>query len=387
MINAADVAVIGGGPAGAVAAYIAANSGAATILLEQQPLPRVKLCGGVLTLAALCALPYPLPPALTRQTLTRARIVCGPYQQVTSNGAPFAISIERSVFDHYLLQHAQAAGAKILAATKAWDVTRQDGRVIVATDGGHISAKVVIAADGAYSRVGQKINGWQILKRCGICLQGEIPWSTLPGNNILPDGLNIYYGLTHCGYGWVIPGGSTARIGLGGLVHPSWQPRTAYVTFLRHLGCPPPLTVQSARIPASPARRLVSDGLLLAGDAAGWVDPLTGEGLRYAILSGRLAGEAALTAIKSGRPVTADRLAPYIDACQAAFGRDLACAAVLARLFGHCPAAIHRALMRQQEIFQRILNILTGTGSYRQTLAWLLPRLPWYVLKGIRYEG
>lgn len=382
MDNAVDVVVIGGGPAGALAAYTAASGGATTVLLEKQSLPRPKLCGGVLTLAALCALPFPVPVQLAGRCFGRARISYGPDYQEIGDGAPFAVGVDRAVFDHYLVQQATAAGATILTNTAAQNVAYQNGQTQVRSDGLTWRAKVAIAADGICSRTGQKINGLRPLQRSAVCLQGEIPWPVLRDKDLLPDGLNIFYGLTPCGYGWVIPSGGTARIGLGGLVHPSWQPRLVYETFLRRLGSPP-AAVQGARLPAGRVHRLVADGVILAGDAAGWVDPFTGEGLRYAIMSGQLAGETALTIVKSGQPATAARLMSYEAACAAVFGRELACAFLLARLFGHSPAMLHKVLLRQPAILPRVLNILTGTDSYRRLLAWLLPRLPWYVAKGI----
>lgn len=381
MAEVADIAVIGGGPAGALAAYTAASGGATTILLEKQNMPRPKLCGGVLTLAALCALPYPTPVPLTYRCFGRARISYGGEYQIVGDGTPFAVNVDRAAFDHYLVQRAADAGAIILPNTAVQHVDYRHGHVQIRCAQQTWRSAVVIAADGIYSRLAQKINGPRPLARSAVCLQGEVSWPALGDKNLLPDGLNIFYGLAPYGYGWVIPGGGHARVGLGGLAQPSWHPRQAYADFLHRLGCPVTAT-QAARLPAGRARYLVADGVILAGDAAGWADPFTGEGLRYAILSGQLAGETALAVVKSGHPATAARLAAYEAAC-ATCSRELAYASLLARLFGASPAALHRVLLRQPEILQRLLCILTGTDSYRHLAAWLLPRLPWYVVREI----
>ena len=129
-------------------------------------------------------------------------------------------------------------------------------------------------------------------------------------------------------------------------------------------------------IPQGGNRRRVARGrVLLAGDAAGLVDPFTGEGIYYALASGRIAGEMV-------GDVAAESLArSYESRIEKEFGRDLGHALFFSRIMHSHPGIFLRILARNEQVLERYLEVGAGERSYRNFMLWLLPRLPLSLIK------
>jgi len=127
-------------------------------------------------------------------------------------------------------------------------------------------------------------------------------------------------------------------------------------------------------------RRLCTDRIILAGDAAGFVDPFYGEGLAYAIRSGQIAAETALTAAQ-GRGSPRASLVQYERRTYEAFGKNLRYALLLTRLAHRWPSVFFRMLSSDQQVLQHYVLVPAMKVSYRRYVQWLLMRTPLFLLQ------
>jgi len=311
-----DVLIAGGGPAGAVAATVLARAGARVLVLERARFPRAKLCGDTLNPGALavmdrlglgCALGSSIPLAGMIVTGDDGIRVEGRYEGVTGR------AIARRDLDWALLMAAAGAGARIeqdvlvqgpLVDSSGHDVG-VEGLLINGTARRplRIPARIVIAADGRYSRVARALGlsrsashprRWAIggyFENVGsMTAFGEMHVRTAHyvGVSPLPNGVT-----NACVVTPNPPGRSTAEFLTTTLRSDSQLGhRFADARMVTEPICLGPLAVDAAGAGAP--------GLLLAGDAAGFVDPMTGDGLRFALRGAELAAREALHALEHG---------------------------------------------------------------------------------------
>ncbi len=319
--STADVIVVGAGPAGAIAATVLARAGARVRLLERAKFPRHKLCGDTLNPGALAILKR-LQLARTAEN-DGARIdgmvVTGATGIVVQGCYPdgfYGRSISRSALDAALVADAVSSGVAFDdgVAVRGPVVAERSSRVIGVSVGSNgtrhdLHAPITIAADGRRSALAFAFGlaahpstprRWAI----GAYATGVAGMSSYGEMHIRP---HRYIGVAP------LPGGVTnvclvkpVRAGEGPLGNPlalltatlAEEPllreRFRDATFVA-----PPTVLGPLAVDAQ-SRVVPPDGLLLAGDAAGFVDPMTGDGLRFAIRGGELAAAAALTALEHG---------------------------------------------------------------------------------------
>jgi len=307
-----DVAIVGGGPAGATAAHDLALRGRTVLLLDRSG--RVKPCGGAIPprLMRDFAIPDDLLVARVhgaRVISPRARAIAMP---ITDG---FVGMIDRDVFDEWLRQRAAVAGA--VRVTGRFDHITHDADGLArvhyqAGVDGHSGtpaearARVVIGADGALSAVArQTIPGADrtpfVFAYHEIIRAPEMACRGFDG-----EICDIYYRgtLSPDFYGWVFPHGRTVSVGTGS-ARKGFSLRKAVGAIRAEAGLDGAETLrrEGAPIPLRPLRRWDNGrNVVLAGDAAGVVAPASGEGIYYAMLGGRLAGEAADAFCASGDP-------------------------------------------------------------------------------------
>lgn len=354
-----DVAVVGAGPAGAAAARAAALGGARTVLLERASLPRYKRCGGGLLGLSRASSGLSLDRGLVREDVSALTVSYRLGRTWTRrDDHPFLRMVMRDEFDAALVSHAQAAGAELRDNTAVTGVDEAKTAVtLTVRDAGPIRARYVIAADGSSSRLAA-FAGVRIAQT-DLGLEGEFPapagwtgrvwldWGPVPGS-----------------YGWLFPKGDTVTVGVIGDRTHAAALRSYYAAAVEHLGLGAPVIEGGhhtrVRTPDSP---LVSPGgrILLTGDAAGWLEPWTREGISFALRSGRLAGEA----VAAGEP------ALYAPRAEIALGPELAAGRDVLAAYERAPLVFHLALgspLGWRE-FRRLL-------SGRASLAGLRERLP-----------
>ena len=330
-----DLIVVGAGPGGSTAAWQAAELGLTTLLLEkrQEIGSPVRCAEGVSHESLVDFLEPDL--AWISARVARAQIIARANGQVVerwqgSGGQGYVL--ERRVFDRSLAERAAQAGAQVRVKMAVTGLLYENGVVkgVLAEWQGEpieIEARVVIAADGVESRVGT----WAGLDTrlpledamaCAQYLLAGIDWD--------PACLGYWIDeeVAPGGYAWVFPKGEgRANVGLGVQADLAEETALAYLNrFIERepaLACSSPVTLVVGNVPAAlPCRRLVVDGLMLVGDAARQVDPLTGGGIINAMTAGRLAAQAAAAALAAG-DTSARGLAVYQEQAERLMGRRL----------------------------------------------------------------
>ncbi|MGD0231940.1 MAG: geranylgeranyl reductase family protein [Syntrophorhabdales bacterium] len=291
-----DVVVVGAGPAGSSAACELARQGARVALLDKATMPRYKTCGGGIVYRALDLLPCDVSGAIERRCHVAELNLsdAGLYFSV-KRAEPLVSMTMRENFDHLLLTAAKEAGAHTMEGCRVLDVIPHDERVEVVTGGRPLLCRFVVGADGTGSLVARK-GGWQARMKVVPLLEWEVP--------VADDLLDVFspsarfeFGFVPGGYAWIFPKKRHLSIGLGGTVTGGLDLRRRLGDFMRASGIEPVNGVEQHGyfIPAGLRQGgFVHGRVLLAGDAAGFVDPVTGEGITYALLTGRAAARALI---------------------------------------------------------------------------------------------
>ncbi len=364
-----DLIVAGGGPAGSAAARTAAMRGLDVLILEKSPFPRYKPCGGALSLKALSMLDGPLPPRVQERKITGARVHYRDLVAERHKGYEIAWLINRSAFDQHLLEKALLSGARAMTE-KALSFRDSGESVSVQTKDGIYKSRFLVVASGCQDSLKKKIAGPESRESMGLCLVSEIEAEEERIVESLGSALDIHFSVAG-GYGWIFPHRGYCSVGIGGLSSSLPHPRQAMRRFLRENGFPEASRLSGHLIPQGGNRRRVARGrVLLAGDAAGLVDPFTGEGIYYALASGMMAGEMV------GDVPAAIVARSYESRIEKELGRDLRYALFFSRIMHSHPGIFLRTLAREEKVLERYLEVGAGRMSYRDFMLWLLPRLP-----------
>ncbi len=292
MDQTADIVVIGAGPAGATAARELARSGCAVRLLEKETLPRHKPCGGGVPARTRQILDFPIDEVTESEITSVALDGAWTGRQVYPVDGTCVVN--RAKFDHYLTRLAVDAGAKLSEKCVVKTIRREADGFALDTSSGRISTKMVCICDGVFSRSGKQLGFTP--NKLGFCFEGAVamPQQLTPQQKQMAT---FHLACLQNGYAWSFPRGNEWAIGIGGASTTAGELRSKLIRFCKKT---PELAGQ---IPArwfggmlpdyDGARKSYADsGAYLVGDAAGFVDALTGEGIFYAIRSGQLVAKA-----------------------------------------------------------------------------------------------
>ncbi|KQO77988.1 MAG: geranylgeranyl diphosphate reductase [Methylobacteriaceae bacterium] len=300
-----DVVVVGGGPAGAIAAADLAASGRRVLLLDKAG--RIKPCGGAIPPRLIRD--FAIPDALLVARIRCARMVAPSARSVDMPvGDGFVGMVDREHFDPYLRERAALAGADLRDGQFERIARESAGLATVHYRSGkggaehRVQARLVIGADGATSTVGRaEIPGHARMRQ--VFAYHEIVRRPVETGH---DGArcDVYYQgrLSPDFYAWIFPHGETVSVGTGS-ARKGFSLRSAIRDLRADTGLDACETIrrEGAPLPLKPLRRWDNGrDVLLAGDAAGVVAPASGEGIYYAMLGGRLAAEAAGAFLATG---------------------------------------------------------------------------------------
>jgi geranylgeranyl reductase family protein len=380
-----DLIIVGAGPAGSSAARRAGKLGLETLLLEKEQFPRYKACGGAVTEQALSYLGLDLPGDLREATIFAARVHFENRSIEAGGENPLAVMVSRSAFDALLLEKAREGGITARMGERVRGLEEKENAVEVSTDEGTYEAAFVIVAEGAQGTLKYVIHRRDRKGEYGVCLVAEIP-AEEAAQDYAQDAIEIHFGMGGMGYGWVFPHGEYYSVGIGELASSLRTPKETMAGFLRARGFDPNHRMRGHLIPVGGIRRtLTSRRILLAGDAAGFLDSFTGEGIAYAVRSGQIAAEAVREALSTGRVHGVPR--QYETTCEEEFGTNLRYSLLLARIMHRFPRVFFKLLAGNQEVIDNFARVATAQWTYKRYLRWLIPRLPKHVLRGYTIAG
>ncbi len=308
--------VVGAGPAGSTAAYAAARNGASVLMLDRRRELGVPVqCGEALAEDILNELEIKPDPqwAVGRTNVVKIVSPSGIEVRISERKVTGKVGyiLNRKVFDKYLATRAAKAGADVMVGTFVDELILEDGKPKGVKARGvngrfEVAAEVVIAADGVGSRVARWAGLNTTLKLDDI--ESGIQFQMVGVDFESPSMMEFYLGskIAPGGYGWIFPkGDDMANVGLGVL---GSRAQRRPIEYLRDFVARMPslskgkiVEINGGGVPVSePIKRTVKDNLLVVGDAAHQVNPLTGGGLDSAMRAGNIAGEVGAKAVKEG---------------------------------------------------------------------------------------
>jgi geranylgeranyl reductase family protein len=283
-----DVAVIGAGPAGSTTAYRLSRAHARVLLMDKAQFPRDKPCGGGLTMRAVRQLPVTVEPVVEdRITRVRCRLKYGPVMERKSDQV-LCLMTQRRRLDAFLVEQAVEAGAEFRDGVRV--EIESDRRLRL--DGAPVEVDALVGADGANGITAKTLGlGGSIVN--GVALEGNLPYERLP-----PDAwhglLVLELATAPGGYGWIFPKGDHVNVGVGGWGTEGPRLRDHLRLLCDHYGVrfDELQQLRGHRLPMRrPETRLAGGRALLVGDAAGVLDPVSGDGIYEALVTARLAAE------------------------------------------------------------------------------------------------
>jgi len=341
-----DVAVIGAGPAGLAAASAAAAAGAATIVLERAEHPRYKTCGGGLIGASLAAV-GPQVPWAARDRIEQATFTLGGRRPFTrQHTEPILAMVLREEFDDALRLRATELGATLRQRGTVRAIEAEpDGARVRLADGTTVSARVVVGADGSAGvsarHVGVEFSqvdlGLEVEVKAPAGVQRQwrgrvlLDWGQLPGS-----------------YGWVFPKDDRLTVGVIAARGQGSGTKEYLRAFIDRLKLGSAEVIRDSghltRCRAS-GSALRKGRVLVAGDAAGLLEPWTREGISFALRSGALAGAcAAKAATQEDRDQVDGELAEYVASVHRDLIPDMDAGRRILAAFSRHPGAFHAAL-------------------------------------------
>lgn len=297
-----DVLVVGGGPAGSSCARALLAAGADVLVVDRAAFPRDKVCAGWITPAVVDALQIDLDEYARGRTLQpfrafRTGTLDGPRRETTF-GEIVSYGIRRCEFDHYLLER---SGAQVVERQPVRSI-RRDGDAWIVDE--QFRARMLVGAGGHFCPVARALNADQPQEE--VIVAQEIEFRLDPeqaaGCRVAPECPDLFFWPDLRGYGWCVRKGDYLNVGVGRLAEggfPAVVRRFADLVDRLGIvpgGVPSPWKGHAYLIHTASRRRVVDDGVVLVGDAAGLALAPSGEGILTAIESGLAAAEVAAAA-------------------------------------------------------------------------------------------
>ena len=295
-----DVVIIGAGPGGVAAAHNLINNNISCILVDKQKFPRNKLCAGGITYKAfdlMKTLKLHNEFNIENSVVSEGVSLYLEYEHIADIKAKgLTYLVDRFEFDDYLVEEYKKKGGTFLEGVGVKNIDTKDN-IITLSNNEDIKFKYVIGADGAVGMTRKLVD--EKFNANGFCLQIEVSRDKFnyEGNN-----MSLYYGVIPQGYGWIFPKQNSFTVGFGGDYDKNIDFQNEFEKFLSNLDIEfDRREFKGAMLPFGEYIKVPINkekNLLLVGDAAGLVDPFTGEGIYFAMLSGIKASKVIMEALK-----------------------------------------------------------------------------------------
>ncbi len=353
--------VVGAGPAGSTLARDLARHGVRVLLLDRARFPRDKPCGGGVTVRAASCLDLDLTPVVERTiyagrfTFRRGRAF------LRRSPRPLTYMTRRACLDLFLAERAADAGVDFHHGEAVRSVEVRDGIVEVGTDKGRYSAQALAGADGVNGIVGRST---------GTAPQVDLAVA-IEGNMAMPkgvperwqDAVGMDLGDLPGGYGWLFPKSDHLNVGVGAwrFFAPHLRRRLAALCQRYRLRPEALCDVRGYHLPVRrPGSRIARGPVLTVGDAAGLVDPLSGEGIWGAFLSAHLASRAIVRYLER----TATDVSPYEAAVEEQIQPELTASRTLQDIFHYAPRPYVFTLQYSRRFWHLFCRIIRGEITY-----------------------
>jgi len=394
-----DVIVVGAGPAGSTAAKNLAEKGIKVLLLDKATFPRDKPCGGGLPTRVQKRFPY-IEPFLNSVSYGTTMFSSSlRYKCDLIRDKPFLEMVLRKDFDYGLLSLAKKAGATFLGGKSVVDIVVQKDKVsVMLEDGQTMETQMVIGSDGMHSVVAEKTNLSKKLEVLCISLMQEQPMTPKQLTTFFTKKRMIYlfikaHGIA--GYAWVFPKKNSVNIGIGEFQsavskeRPKIPLKETYEKFIATLQekklLPADFPIENlkgATLPIFPLENTCGDRVLLCGDAAGFINPITGEGIYYAMVSGQIAADVIAEGLSS-HDLSYRFLSRYQTLWDNDFGKDLKALGRFNNQWGKDSERIVRLMMRDKKFARLIIGVTGGQISFRKYRTPLILRYVYLSIKNL----
>lgn len=380
-----DVAVLGAGPAGSMAAKYAAWAGARVLLLEEHASIGWPVhCAGLLGIKALETSELE-PGGFIRGGLKGATIYSPGGSKISFKAdSTKAWIVDRRLFDRSLALEAVEAGAELRLGSQVRDVMKDSdgcGNILLLGSGERFKAKAIISAEGVRAKLSREV-GIRPVKKILSGAQVELPFKMDD-----PEKVEVHLGIPGL-FAWVIPiGAKSARIGLC-TVENGCNSLKAFlqkdIIKDRILGSPSALNVGG--LPLGPPSSIVADGFLAVGDAAGQVKPTSGGGIYPGLVCAKIAGSVAAAAAFEG-DCSADRLSEYDRLWRAAIGRELDIGMSVNRLLNRMSSQELDDIIGYLASKPELIKTIEDHGDIDRPSVLMAKMLPKLGLDGLRLVG
>jgi geranylgeranyl reductase family protein len=356
-----DVIVVGAGPAGATLAYELAKRGIGVLVLEKEKLPRYKCCAGGVTSKAAKLLDFDISEVVENviYEITFTFNLGSPY--LGQHSQPLMYTVMRDVFDYFLVQRARQLGAALMDGQKITQIQVSGDWVEISTADNNFRSRLVVGADGAYSVVAREL-GMRRSIEYATGIESEI---VVPEEELAKwkSRAQMELGCVPRGYAWVFPKRDHLSMGVSCHTSKARHLNRHHQKFLNSLSMGSYTIARSSShlIPTCTKGGLVwQDKALLLGDAAGLADPLTGEGIYYAILSAQLAAPVIASSLAHDKV----KLEDYQKAVDKKIMSELRIARVLSKFFARFPHLAFGMFKRSDGVWRAGCGLMSGELKY-----------------------
>ena len=395
-----DVAVVGAGPSGSTAAKFLSEKGFKIILIDKDKFPRDKPCGGGLPFRALKKFKYVNDERII-ESYSYGGFVHSPSLKYTvelQTSEPIVAMTLRKKFDFELAKLAVDNGADFCDGVAVTDLDiSKDGAKVFLDNGKVVESEIIVGADGVWSIVAKKTGLKQYGLKTGICVLqeyqvGEKILDKFFGKNRLCHIHARFQNIV--GYGWVFPKKEHLNIGIGEILlgknisDVNRNLLNVYKEYIKNLQknkiIPDKLERRKYRggaVPVQPLEKTYAERVVLIGDAGGFINPLSGEGIYYAMTTGKIAGEVITEALET-EETNEQFLSKYQTSWKKDIGKDIDFLIRLAKRQKEKPSdKLFRIANRDKVLGELILGVVAGNLNLQENKRKLIRRYIYGAIK------